>query len=588
MDSTNINDYNYWIRGDPMNLEIKSNPVAQLKLLKQFTFTDKLVYLDELIQNASRAKASEVKIQINSDSVMIENNGKVLEDPQSLFSIAESNWDSSVSDESPFGIGFFSVVAAFNKIEVTSGTHRISMDVNKILSGGSEGLSYSEDEHIEGFSVLLSEPIIRIDSYDIQHRVNDIGLYSDNLDIYVDNELVKKLDKFDIPKKFEITSTVTDDNLKGYVALSDYSWCNGVSIYYKGRKVKELNTPFITGNLHAESGYLNLRAPDRKDIIQDENYRSLISRIDVLREELALKAVNAGATFRKKYAGSISKYLSIDTYFDKIELKVIKGEELHLMDEYFEKNPTSNFKEFLLNKVKVESLDTTVTSKVHVDYNLNTKDTVTSVSGSSGIIGLPTAEKIPEERYDYSDLRTFYVKSDELRSYATKLKLMKKYGLSVVVAMDDLEVKVCEHYGMVHISKNINPDIKYVSKVHSEPTFNKSELRAVQVLNSISKHLMKKEIFKIAKVQTTEIVKIEDVGYEVEKFLGEKPMVLSECSKFVYINPSLLDTRLSGNQDKLTLNDYKFILRYLDDIVSVIGKVSPGDHRKNLMKLLGQ
>ena len=99
-----------------MNLEVKSNPIAQLELLKQFTFTDKLVFLDELIQNASRAKAKSVTIEADSQSVTIKNDGVVLGDPQSLFSIAESNWDSSVNDENPFGIGFFSVVAAFNTI----------------------------------------------------------------------------------------------------------------------------------------------------------------------------------------------------------------------------------------------------------------------------------------------------------------------------------------------------------------------------------------------------------------------------------------------------------------------------------------
>ena len=401
-----------------MNLEVKSNPIAQLKLLKQFTFTDKLVFLDELIQNASRAKAKSVTIEADSQSVTIKNDGVVLGDPQSLFSIAESNWDSSVKDENPFGIGFFSVVAAFNTIEIISGTHRITMDVEKLLSNSTSGLIHAESDYVEGFEVILTNPIIELSTWKMESRVQDIGLYTDNLDLFFNGDKIKKLDKFEVPTSIDITKIVNDDKLKGYVALKQYGWDTGVSIYYKGRKVTDLSTPFITGNLHVESGFVTLRAPDRKDIIRDESYDKLMTRIEELRESLALKAVNAGAMKRAKYAQPISKYLDVNDYYDRIELKVIQGEELHLMDEYFSKNPESNFKYFLFDKSKVETKtkDTTVVESVSIAHNINSEDRVYTSSSSSGYYSGPAME-LPEDTYDYSGLRTFYVKYDELSRY---------------------------------------------------------------------------------------------------------------------------------------------------------------------------
>lgn len=72
--------------------ELKINALNQLKLLKQSTFKDPLCFLDEDIQNAQRAKAENVKVTTDyfAKTVTIFNDGAVLDDPQKLFSIAES------------------------------------------------------------------------------------------------------------------------------------------------------------------------------------------------------------------------------------------------------------------------------------------------------------------------------------------------------------------------------------------------------------------------------------------------------------------------------------------------------------------
>ena len=82
-----------------MAVELKVNVINQLKLLRQSTFKDIYCFLDEDVQNAQRAKATEVKVTVDrwgEKTVTIENNGNVLTNPQALFSIAESDWDEEI------------------------------------------------------------------------------------------------------------------------------------------------------------------------------------------------------------------------------------------------------------------------------------------------------------------------------------------------------------------------------------------------------------------------------------------------------------------------------------------------------------
>lgn len=81
-----------------MAVEVKVNVINQLKLLRQSTFKDIYCFLDEDVQNAQRAGATEAKITVKKyeGTVTIENNGKILSNPQALFSIAESGWDDNV------------------------------------------------------------------------------------------------------------------------------------------------------------------------------------------------------------------------------------------------------------------------------------------------------------------------------------------------------------------------------------------------------------------------------------------------------------------------------------------------------------
>lgn len=85
--------------------------------------------LPEMIENAIRAKATMVQISTENELLVIENNGKVLEDLSSLFIVAQSNYDDDVEKaQKPAGMGILSLIS--NALEVTfeSGYNSIKID----------------------------------------------------------------------------------------------------------------------------------------------------------------------------------------------------------------------------------------------------------------------------------------------------------------------------------------------------------------------------------------------------------------------------------------------------------------------------
>lgn len=179
-------------------VEVKVNVINQLKLLRQSTFKDKLSFLDEDIQNAQRAKATEVHITVDYSNrkVVIENNGKILMNPQALFSMAESEWDEDVQKtESPFGMGFFSNITVSDYIEVYTGNKYIIFNVSDMIQNNNAKIEVKDiEEAYDGFKLVLNNfDFDQVYSSSIRDRIELLGRYVHELDIYYNGELRLKI-----------------------------------------------------------------------------------------------------------------------------------------------------------------------------------------------------------------------------------------------------------------------------------------------------------------------------------------------------------------------------------------------------------
>lgn len=92
------------------------------------TFSNSTIFLNELMQNARRAGATEIDFTYShaEASLIITDNGKGIDDFANLLTIGQSGWDENIQrTESPYGAGFLSAIMACESGFVESNGYRL-------------------------------------------------------------------------------------------------------------------------------------------------------------------------------------------------------------------------------------------------------------------------------------------------------------------------------------------------------------------------------------------------------------------------------------------------------------------------------
>jgi HSP90 family molecular chaperone len=102
----------------------------------RFSFTHKTTVLSELMQNARRAKATQVEFSFcpQTKVLQVSDNGCGIESIETLLTVAESGWDAElVAQKHPFGIGFLSALFACRDVSIISKSGSIDVDTEEVL-----------------------------------------------------------------------------------------------------------------------------------------------------------------------------------------------------------------------------------------------------------------------------------------------------------------------------------------------------------------------------------------------------------------------------------------------------------------------
>ncbi|HMU87290.1 MAG TPA: ATP-binding protein [Agitococcus sp.] len=140
----------------------------------RYAFTDHVVLIAELMQNARRAGASKVIIDFDSTlhTLTVTDNGCGISDFKSLFTVAESGWDDSIKEsENPFGMGFFSALFAADEVAVFSFDKFVCFRTKDVLAFENivvETIEPSE-RPLNGSKVCLYG--IYLKSYDVERAI---------------------------------------------------------------------------------------------------------------------------------------------------------------------------------------------------------------------------------------------------------------------------------------------------------------------------------------------------------------------------------------------------------------------------------
>ncbi len=123
-----------------IKLSLSNNLLSTL----QDAFTSTHTTYAEIMQNALRASATSLKVRFDAitkdereivTSISFEDNGKGIQDFQSLFTLGETGWDNNVQKKtSPYGVGFLSALTCCEQISVCSCCSMFSMKTADILA----------------------------------------------------------------------------------------------------------------------------------------------------------------------------------------------------------------------------------------------------------------------------------------------------------------------------------------------------------------------------------------------------------------------------------------------------------------------
>ncbi|EKS4345121.1 hypothetical protein QB607_003125 [Clostridium botulinum] len=593
-------------------VELKVNVINQLRLLRQSTFKDKLCFLDEDIQNAQRAKAKNVYIveKYDENKIIIENDGELLENPQCLFSIAESGWDNEVQkSENPFGMGFFSNITVSNLIEIYSGNKYIIFDIDKMINTGSIEIPIQEiDDFYNGFKIVLNNfKFEEVSLSEVKERVQSLGKYIQELDVYYNNKKQEKKDLMEGDNSVFQTQ-IEEDDFKGWMALGNSYWFNdSLNIFYKGRSICTLpNTPYLKGDIHVSDKALNLTSPDRKDIIRDDKYFSFKNQIKIYIELLCEDALlNGDETEVERFSSVIGYYIDKNKVKNKISFLTFKTKkELNYLKDVAgarrNNKHIESFKDFQIylereNSIQSESHIEEVTIEGQIQNETpEEKGTIIHESSSrysEGYIEKPEieekqTEKKKGEQIIKKDTPVFWMKFDEIEQYEYKFNMINHYNLKLIISRNEIETQILKNMkesdNVLHISELVE-EIDFRGYL-TNTQLNIREQRGLMLLNLISRILgANHNLFAIGDLMVTKTVEIDAVDKKYEIIEGDVIIIKDSCAGKVYVDRSIIDTSdLEENLDtKITLADYKFILSNLYDVINQSYLLVEGENTKD-------
>ncbi|OPH61867.1 hypothetical protein BC351_01090 [Paenibacillus ferrarius] len=581
-------------------VEVKVNVINQLKLLRQSTFKDKLSFLDEDIQNAQRAKATRVDVTVdyNAKKVTIENNGKVLENPQALFSIAESEWDEDVQKtESPFGMGFFSNITVSDHIEVFSGNKHIIFDVANMIQSNNTDIEIKEtEETYSGFKLVLNNfDFNQVGSYVIRERVEILGKYIHELDVYCDGKLQPKKELTEGDGSIFMSKIEDDPTFKGWVALNT-GFSHDLKVFYKGRFVTKVDSYYyIKGDLHITDKTLNLTAPDRKDIIKDEKYKDFLKKIKKQIQELANRSFLEGTQKEiERHLESISEYADKSKLKDEMTFLVLetKNEDdlKYLNGIALAKKKNSDIKSLNDYEVFVRS-EASRQSESHFSEVLieqEVRDKAPRAQGTRSYGGYSDSSiERPEINSDETEERqgkhiivdeepVFWLGFDEVVEQEKRFNIAKHYGLRIIVSRNKFESNVLKMLGyeqnVVHISELEEKTLIKATMTNTQLTT--KEQRALMLFDMISRVVgFTRNVFSIGDLMVLKETCIDVLNKTFDGIEADAVAIYCKDNDKVYIDRSIIDkSKLRDDLDEyLDLNDYKFVLLNLKEIVRELG-----------------
>ena len=480
-----------------MNVDIKVDVVGQIRLFRTATFPDKYPFIEEAIQNSQRSKATEIDFWFKENQLVITDNGIGLKSPQDLFTIAHSGWDEETKrDQKPFGIGFFSCVKMANKITVESNQFRILFDVRNVLEKGLTKVDVEElDPPVKGFRVILEDFTEDFDEWSINRAVKTVGQYIQDLCIRFNNNEVPK-QRFDESDGSDFAKIVKVPGLRGWLRPWNYfrdygttfDYPTQVLIFYQDRYVKGLVVaPHLAGVIAiTDNDLVDLRAPDRKDFIQNEKLETLKKRLFNEGKSIAIQILKNGTNKDiDKYQELIKAQMTVQEYKPYLNYLIVTNQSTisEILD--LETKDPQEVKR-ILQELTPETDDT---DSEQPNLELHYLDSTPPVINSDRARSNPRSSKTGVALPPPGSQLLYYVKQEDFVLYLDVISEALDYKIPIVIIRNELEYEAIKlREDILHVGE-LERKTSVVARVSNIGPLDLVEKRALWLFKIISRVL---------------------------------------------------------------------------------------------------
>jgi hypothetical protein len=555
--------------------KIKSSPQGKLlKIIGGSVFSDATTWVQELLQNAQRAQAKNVRILWDEDeaALTVSDNGKGCKNPEALLTLDYSEWESTAEG---FGMGFWSVltIPTLNKITVHSEDWIADIQVSDILGGNMDVNVENSPIRMNGFSVKL-----KAETFDIEAVLKAFEEHSKYLPFGVTVET--KTSKMVLPKADFLkdyapwnaygVQRINTPLFEGVLGISRYSWAE-ITVFYDGRLVRNINpVPYLTGVISVKSGKVTLKEPDRKEFIRNSRFDGLIKELEKTVKRLLQDYIRESGTDGIEEA--VARWLKVSEYENCLTVNPnwFDDEESAVSADApdMEETPVDASENSVTNSSDVPA-EKPVAAFHPEQFEAEDRDIVQKpqkqrTSRKTAANQMETGFKKLKKKKNL-----VYVPAEDAEAYAEVKATAEYAGLKVLVAPNSLYEKAFLAYGIPHIDAVVD-GLQETHSFRNEKLKNKSEELFVQSLGLImQKYQLPSDTFRIADISKEVCFFVDGKKRFIKKFKNnnEKINIYGCTDGFcIFLDRKLLNLSAKSLHHAYDMNAVKTVLRVSNTI----------------------
>jgi hypothetical protein len=264
-------------------------------------FESNTTYVLELLQNAQRAKAKTVSIELDSKSFSIVDDGCGCDDLSVLLEMATTGWQDC--NENPFGMGFLSLAPIAKKAVVWSKGKKLTINFDKL---NDECAVIEDAQYLNGFSVYVEgREALCIPSARVVKLVRHMPF-----SVTMNGEVLESNMPYDYGVEYK------GNGYTFYIPETPPSLVlHRVDAYAFNRPCGHVSLSYAYGTVRLDGNTIDLKAPDHSSVIVNEKYFTLVRNMMVHFKEHLLKYGGSWDTLRH--------YLTDDELWNMAEVELL-------------------------------------------------------------------------------------------------------------------------------------------------------------------------------------------------------------------------------------------------------------------------